>query len=168
MGILNKQLVPSAIPPHKKILPFVSPMSGKVVRLDEVPHALFQQRIFGEGVAISPSGYQVFAPFNGVVTEFNELANQMRIKATNGLLLQIQLGIDSHLMMGVGFKRKKLAGQKFQKNDVLAEFSLVKMKKALPSTLCPITLVNSEKVLGIEGHYYSVLAKEDIIMSIYI
>lgn len=168
MCLLKKQLDPNNLPPHKKALPITSPLSGSVVQLDDVPHELFKQRLFGEGIAVLPSGYQVFSPFNGIVTEFPELANQIRLKAKNGLLLQIQLGIDSHLMMGEGFKRYKFAGDRIQKGDVLAEFSLAKMKQALPSILCPVTLINSEKILGIQGHYYSVLAQEDTIMTIYI
>lgn len=168
MVLLGKLAEADDLPPHKRVLSISSPISGTVVPLDEVPHELFKQRLFGEGLAIKPSGYQVLAPFNGVITDFSELANQIRMKAKNGLQVQIQLGIDSHLLMGEGFKRHKKPGDSFNKGDVLAEFSLPKMKRSLPSTLCPITIINSEKVKGIQPHYYSVIAGEDTIMTVYI
>ncbi|MCF2946746.1 PTS glucose transporter subunit IIA [Paraglaciecola aquimarina] len=168
MTLLGKLVKADNLPKHSKKLAISSPLSGAVVPLDEVPHDLFKHRLFGEGVAIKPSGYQVIAPFNGHIMEFPELANQIRLKAKNGLQIQIQLGIDSHLLMAEGFKRIKKPGDSFIQGDIIAEFSLIKMKKQLPSILCPVTLLNSEKVTAILPHYYSVIAGEDTIMSILI
>lgn len=168
MGLFNRLVNANAIPPHKKSIDLISPLSGTVVPLDDVPDALFTARLFGEGVAIKPSGYQVIAPFSGIVLHFPELANQIRIKASNGLQLQIQLGIDSHIMMAEGFKRFFKKGDRFEQGQVLAEFSLSKMKAALPSILCPITLLNSDKTKGLQAHYYQVIANEDKVFTIYL
>lgn len=168
MGLFSRLVDVDSLPTHKKVLTVLSPLSGKVVPLDEVPHGLFTERIFGEGVAIQPSGYQVIAPFSGTMLHFPELANQLRIKSKSGLQIQIQLGIDSHLMMAEGFKRMVKPKQTFEQGEVLAEFSLSKMKKQLPSVLCPVTLLNSDKVKGIQGHYLQVRANEDNLMSVYI
>lgn len=168
MGLFSRLLDAGSIPAHKKVVELKSPLSGHVVPLNDVPHPLFNQRIFGEGVAIKPSGYQILAPFSGTMLHFPELANQLRIKAKNGLQMQIQLGIDSHLMMGEGFKRIVKQGEHFEAGQLLAEFSLVKMKRQLPSILCPITLINSDKVKGIQGHYFQVIAAEDKIMTVFI
>lgn len=168
MELFKRLVDANSIPKHKKAVDILSPLTGKVVLLDKVPHALFTERIFGEGIAIKPSGYQVLAPFAGSMLHFPELGNQMRIKAKNGLQIQIQLGIDSHLMMAEGFKRLVKPGEKFQQGQLLAEFSQVKMKKQLPSILCPITVLNSDKVTAIQGHYFQAIAAEDKIMTIYI
>jgi PTS system glucose-specific IIA component len=129
---------------------------------------MFTERLFGEGVAIKPSGHQVLAPFSGTMLLFPELANQLRIKAKNGLQMQIQLGIDSHLMMGESFKRVVKQGEHFEQGQVLAEFSIIKMKRQLSSVLCPITLLNSDKIKGLQAHYYQVVAGEDKLMTVYI
>ena len=168
MGLFSRLVDSNSIPSHKKSIQLYSPLSGAVVPLDDVPHALFTERIFGEGIAIKPTGYQVFAPFSGTMVHFPELANQLRLKAENGIQLQIQLGVNSHLMLGEGFKRVIKPGQRFEKGQVLAEFSLIKMKLQLPSILCPITLLNSDKIKGIQGHYFQVIAGEDKLMTVYI
>lgn len=168
MGIFSRLVDTNSLPTHKKAIEIFSPLTGKVLPLDEVPHALFTERLFGEGIAIKPSGYQVIAPFSGTMLHFPELANQMRFKAKNGLQLQIQLGIDSHLMMGEGFKRIVKPGENFEQGQLLAEFSLVKMKRQLPSILCPITILNSDKIKGLKVDYYQVIAGEDKIMTVYI
>jgi PTS system glucose-specific IIA component len=168
MGLFNRLVHVNSLPSHKKSIDIYSPLTGTVLPLDEVPNALFTERLFGEGIAIKPSGYQVLAPFAGTMLHFPELANQLRIKAKNGLQLQIQLGIDSHLMMGEGFKRVVKQGESFEQGQLLAEFSLAKMKRHLPSILCPITLLNSDKVKGLQAHYFQVIATEDKIMTVYI
>ncbi|MFT2090680.1 PTS glucose transporter subunit IIA [Paraglaciecola sp. 2405UD69-4] len=168
MTLFNRLITQEQVPRNAKPFNLLSPINGKVVPLDKVPEPLFTQRIFGEGVAIEPSGYQVFAPFAGKVLFFPELANQIRLKAKNGLQLQIQLGLDSHLMMGEGFKRLVKQGEQIEQGQAIAEFAIHKMKKSLDCTLCPITILNSNKVKGIQAHYYSARANEDNIMSIYI
>jgi PTS system glucose-specific IIA component len=168
MGLFSRLVEDNSQPSHKKAIDISSPLTGKVVPMDEVPHTLFTARMFGEGIAIKPTGYQVLAPFAGTMLHFPELANQLRLQAKNGLRLQIQLGIDSHLMMGEGFKRVVKQGETFEQGQLLAEFSLVKMKRQLPSILCPITLLNSDKVKGIQAHYFQVVAGEDKIMTVFI
>ena len=168
MGLFSRLVDASSLPSHKKAIDIYSPLTGTILPLDEVPHPLFTERLFGEGIAIKPSGYQVLAPFAGTMLYFPELANQLRIKAKNGLQLQIQLGIDSHLMMGEGFKRAVKQGESFEQGQLLGEFSLVKMKRQLPSILCPITLLNSDKVKGLQAHYFQVIAREDKMMTVYI
>lgn len=168
MGFFSRLVDANSVPTHKKAVDISSPLTGKVMPLDDVPHAMFTERLFGEGVAIKPSGHQVLAPFSGTMLLFPELANQLRIKAKNGLQMQIQLGIDSHLMMGEGFKRVVKQGEHFEQGQVLAEFSIIKMKRQLSSILCPITLLNSDKIKGLQAHYYQVVAGEDKLMTVYI
>ena len=168
MGLFSRLVEVNSLPTHKKAIAICSPLTGKVLPLDDVPHNLFTERLFGEGVAIRPSGYQVLAPFSGTMLHFPELANQLRFKATNGLQMQIQLGIDSHIMMGEGFKRLIKQGEHFEKGQLLAEFSLVKMKRQLPSILCPVTLLNSDKIKGLQAHYLQVIAGEDNMMTVYL
>jgi PTS system glucose-specific IIA component len=71
-------------------------------------------------------------------------------------------------MMGEGFKRAVKQGENFEQGQLLAEFSLVKMKRQLPSILCPITLINSDKVKGLQAHYFQVIAGGDKMMTVYI
>jgi PTS system glucose-specific IIA component len=168
MGFFSRLVDANSVPTHKKAVDISSPLTGKVMPLDDVPHAMFTERLFGEGVAIKPSGHQVLAPFSGTMLLFPELANQLRIKAKNGLQMQIQLGIDSHLMMGEGFKRVVKQGEHFEQGQVLAEFSIIKMKRQLSSILCPITILNSDKIKGLQAHYYQVVAGEDKLMTVYI
>ncbi len=166
--MFNKLVEPTALPSHNKAIDILSPLSGSVIPLDEVNNALFTARLMGEGVAIKPSGFQVYAPFAGTIVHFPSLANQIRIKANNGLLMQIQLGIDAHTMMAEGFKPKVKVGDKVEQGQILLEFSLSKMKQALSQILCPVTIINSEKIIGLQPHYMQVRATEDRLFTLYL
>ncbi|MFQ3190061.1 MAG: PTS system glucose-specific IIA component, partial [Paraglaciecola sp.] len=52
MGLFSRLVDASSLPSHKKAIDIYSPLSGKVMALDDVPHALFTERLFGEGIAI--------------------------------------------------------------------------------------------------------------------
>jgi PTS system glucose-specific IIA component len=70
--------------------------------------------------------------------------------------------------LGEGFKRIIKQGESFEQGQLLAEFSLIKMKKQLSSILCPITVLNSDKIKGLQAHYFQVIAAEDTIMTVYV
>ena len=46
----------------------LAPLTGWASSLDEVPDAVFSQRMLGDGLAIDPTVGEVRAPFDGVVT----------------------------------------------------------------------------------------------------
>ena len=71
-------------------------------------------------------------------------------------------------MLGEGFKRILKEGESFEQGQILAEFSLVKMKRQLNSILCPITVLDSDKVKGLQAHYFQVITGEDQMMTVYI
>lgn len=167
MAIFHK-LIEGDIPAHKKALPVLSPMNGSVSTLDKVPQLLFKNRLLGEGVAITPSGYKVVSPFDGVIEAFPATKHQIRIKANNGIRMLIQVGIGSEQLMGEGFKSKLKAGDKISQGQQLLEFDLRKLKQLLPSVICPVTLLNSDKLLGIQVHQHQVIAGEDPAFTFYL
>jgi len=167
MAIFNK-LIEGELPPHKKAIPLLSPLNGKVSTLDEVPQLLFKHRLLGEGVAITPSGYKLLSPFDGLIEEFPATKHQIRLRANNGIRLLIQIGIGSEQLMGEGFKSRLNAGDKISRGQVLLEFDLRKLKQLLPSIICPVTLLNSDKLLGIRAHQHQVIAGEDPALTFYL
>lgn len=168
MGLFDKLIASDTSVDYRDKVSLISPLSGKVDLLKRVPCPLFSQSIFGEGVAIEPAGFQLLAPCTGQVMAFGERGHQLRLLAKNGLQILVQLGIGSEHMLGDGFKRLVKPGQKFVQGEVLLEFDLNKMKKHLISTLCPVTIINSKKIIGIQPHCHHVIAGQDPAMTIYI
>jgi sugar PTS system EIIA component len=168
MMLFKRLLDPNNIPAHRKKISIQSPLSGKITTLDNAPNEIFKQRLFGEGVVIEPSGYQLFSPFSGKVDHLPITAHQIRLRAKNGIQLQIQLGLGSENMLAEGFKAKVKVGEVVSQGQVLIEFDLRIMKQKLHSLLCPITILNSDKLIGIVAHCHQVRALQDDCMTLYV
>lgn len=167
--MLFRNLIDASGPPeHKVKIDLPSPLTGQVKPLDDVPCSLFQQRLLGEGAAIQASGYHLLAPLDCIVTEFPPTAHRIRLKTKQGLRLQIQCGLDGHLNHGVGFKRKVAVGQKVKQGTVLLEFDLRKVKNSMDYCDFIVTLLNANRVKGIELGQNKVIANEDTLFSVYI
>jgi PTS system glucose-specific IIA component len=168
MMLFKRLLDPNNIPAHRKKVPIQSPLSGKISTLDRVPNEIFKQRLFGEGVVIEPAGYQLFSPFAAKVEHLPTTAHQIRLRAKNGIQLLIQLGIGSEGLMAEGFKAKVKVGDWVSPGQVLMEFDLRIMKQKLDCLLCPITILNSDKLIGVVAHCHQVMAIQDDCMTLYI
>lgn len=153
---------------YKKRIAINSPVNGKVGALDNFPSLLYTQRLFGEGVTIELSGYQVLAPFDCIVEQLHPTAEQIRIKSAQGIRMQIQLGLQTENMMGNGFRLYAAPGQKLRGGEALLDFNLRKMKDNLKSSLAAITILNSNRLTGVRPHYRQVRANEDVLFDLYI
>lgn len=167
MALFDKQ-VSKAPASFRHALALTSPVSGKVVPLNEVPSKVFQQKLLGDGVAIQPAGYQVIAPFHGVVTSLPATAHQLALKSKQGLQITLHLGIDTHRMMGEGFKTHVRQGEAFRSGQLLMEFDLRRLKPHLSNPLFPLLVSNSEKFRAIHSHYHQVVGGQDAAMTLYL
>ncbi|BDX06292.1 PTS sugar transporter subunit IIA [Planctobacterium marinum] len=152
----------------KKHIPVLSPVNGKVLPLNNYPQKLFTQRMFGEGVALELSGYQVVAPFDCIIEQLYPTSEQLRIKSAQGIRMQIQLGQNPEIMMGNGFKHYAKTGDSIAAGEPILDFNLRKMKDTLNSPLAAITILNSDRLSGIRPHYRQVRSSEDVLMDLYI
>ncbi|WJG07981.1 PTS glucose transporter subunit IIA [Aliiglaciecola sp. LCG003] len=168
MSLFSRLVDESNLPTYSKRIDILSPISGAVKNLDEVDQPLFQQRLFGEGVAIDTSGYQLFSPFDAKVLEFKETAHRIVVKDKHGLRVQIQFGAASHKLFGESFKRKVRVGEIVKQGQILLEFDPRKLRLALECPIFFVTLLNSDKVRGVSLKRQKVSAGEDILFSVFI
>lgn len=152
----------------KKRLPVISPVNGKVKPLDEYPSVLYQNRLFGEGVALELSGYQVLAPFDCIIEQLHPTGEQLRVRSAQGIRMQIQLGVKTESMMGNGFRFYAQKGEKVSRGEPIMTFDLRKMKDNLSSALCAVTILNSDKLKAVKANYIQARANEDTLLYIYV
>jgi PTS system glucose-specific IIA component len=152
----------------RKRIPVISPVNGKVKPLNQYPSKLYTQRMFGEGVAIELSGYQVLAPFDCIIEQLYPTAEQIRIRSAQGIRMQIQLGVKTETMMGNGFRLYGKKGDKIPQGAPILAFDLRKMKDNLTSAISAITILNSDKLKGVKANYIQARANEDILLFLYV
>ncbi|GGD53823.1 PTS sugar transporter subunit IIA [Lacimicrobium alkaliphilum] len=149
-------------------LPVPAPVSGKVEPMAQVPSALVTSGLLGAGVAISPTGHTVLAPFSGTVVSVSSTKEQIRLKSRQGLELLIQIGLNSHKMMSEGFKSPIKAGDKITQGQLLMEFDLRKLRLGCTSPLCLVLVPVLPRLKHIQGHYHSLMAGEEPCMTLFL
>lgn len=59
----------------------VSPVTGVLIKIEEVPDPVFAQKMMGEGVGVQPTNGIVVAPVDGEIIQIAEKANMLLVSA---------------------------------------------------------------------------------------
>ena len=145
----------------------ISPMSGKIIGIEEVPDAVFSQKMMGDGFAIEPSDGLVVSPINGVISILFPTKHAIGITSDNGLEILIHVGMDTVSLNGEGFEAFISQGDKVKVGDKLIYADLDKIKDKVPSIITPIVFTNLQEnqVLTINRDKKAIIA-QDIVADI--
>lgn len=114
------------------------PLSGNLVRLEEVPDEIFSMKIIGDGFAINPSDNILKSPAKGMVITLAKEKHSITIRTLEGYDILIHIGIDTLKLRGEGFKAFVEEGDIVNVGDNLIEFSLELIKEKAKSPITPI------------------------------
>ncbi len=128
----------------------VAPLSGKLVRLEDVPDPVFSQKLMGDGMAIEPSENLVIAPFAGQVVQVFHTKHAIGLRSRLGVELLIHIGLETVNLSGEGFTPLVKEGQKVKVGDPLMEIDLTLIRERAASTITPIVITNSDSIANIE------------------
>ena len=108
-----------------------SPITGKIIPLEEIPDQVFSQGVLGEGVGIQPTGNEVLAPADGTICSVMEDSKHAcGIQLDNGVELLIHVGMDTVSMNGEGFQLHVHEGDRVRLGDRLITFDPEKIRQA--------------------------------------
>ncbi len=126
---------------------FVSPMTGKVVAMEDIPDPAFAEKMMGDGCGIELTDGKVIAPFDAEVTAAFPTGHAFGLKAIeDGTELLIHVGIDTVEMEGEGFEPKVQMGDKVKQGDVLVVVDLKAVEEAGKSLVSPVAFTANNKV----------------------
>lgn len=130
------------LPSKKEIL--LSPLTGRVIALEEVPDPTFAQKMMGEGIAIEPADGQVVSPVAGEIVTLFPTKHAIGIRSNEGLEILIHVGIDTVNMNGEGFEVLVSQGDRVEAGDPLLHFDVALIAQKAKSTITPIIITNPE------------------------
>lgn len=130
---------------------FLFPVTCQKIDLNQVPDAVFSQRLLGDGVAIVPQGSLITAPCDGEILQIFPTNHAIGILTPLGLELLIHIGIDTVELKGEGFKRLAEPGQKVRAGEPLVEVDLEYVASMGKPLETPIIITNMDKVLSIDA-----------------
>ncbi|GHD58951.1 N-acetylglucosamine-specific PTS transporter subunit IIBC [Jeongeupia chitinilytica] len=130
-------------------LVLVSPITGDVVPLEEVPDPAFASKAVGEGVAVRPTGKLVVAPVAGTIVKIFNSNHAFALLADNGAELIVHIGVDTVKLGGQGFKRLAEQGARVNAGDPVLELDLAYLEQNAQSVISPVIVSNVDQFAGV-------------------
>lgn len=121
------------------------PISGILMRLEEVPDEIFSMKLIGDGFAINPIDNILVSPIRGMVITLSKEKHSITIRSLEGYDILIHIGIDTLKLRGEGFKSFVEEGDIVNQGDNLIEFPLDYIKENAKSPITPIIFKNLNK-----------------------
>lgn len=128
---------------------FVSPATGKIVLLEDVPDVTFSKKLLGDGFAIDITDGKIVSPVSGSVAMAYPSGHAFGIKGVNGEEILIHIGIDTVELNGEGFQVHVHQGDIVQQGDILAEVDIEKVRQLGKSTMTMVIFTNQQKIHNI-------------------
>ncbi|AKH88378.1 N-acetylglucosamine-specific PTS transporter subunit IIBC [Edwardsiella tarda] len=127
----------------------VSPISGEVVALSEVPDEAFASKAVGDGVAVRPTSNIVVAPANGTVVKIFNTNHAFCLETDEGAEVVVHMGIDTVALNGEGFKRLVNEGDVVKVGQPVLEMDLDYLNAHARSMISPVVVSNIDEFGGI-------------------
>ena len=144
----------------------LAPLTGKVVPLEQVPDAVFSQKILGDGVAIIPEDGKIYAPVNGEVASVAETLHAYGFTSDDDLEILIHIGLDSVALKGEGFTSHVQVGDKVKAGDLIAEVDLEFLKSRNVPTITPVLICDDADELPMYAVEGNVTAGKDTVITL--
>ncbi|NQQ32200.1 PTS transporter subunit EIIC [Streptococcus suis] len=137
----TKESVPELKEIKQEII--ASPLIGKVVKLEDVPDAVFASGAMGKGIAIDPLDGILVSPAKAEVTLVFPTKHAIGLRTENGAELLIHIGMDTVSLAGKGFESFVQVGDQVEAGQKLLEFDLNQIKAADLPVITPIIVTNT-------------------------
>jgi PTS system N-acetylglucosamine-specific IIA component len=124
-------------------LQVLSPVSGRVIPMTDVPDPVFAGSVVGPGVAVDPSRSQqsVTAPIGGRIAKLHPHAFVVVTPDGRGVL--VHLGIDTVQLKGVGFRLIAAEGDEIEAGAPVVEWNPATIESGGRSPVCPVVALGA-------------------------
>ena len=139
-------------------------MNGRILPLEEVPDAVFSEKVLGDGVAILPSDGKICSPVNGVVSSVAETLHAYGFTSEHGLEVLVHVGLDSVSLKGEGFAVHVREGDLVKVGDLIAEVDLGLLEARGISSLTPVVICDGADGMRLETASGEVAAGGDAVI----
>lgn len=124
----------------------LSPMSGKIIDITEVPDPVFSQKMVGDGFAVEPTSGEVLAPVSGTLVQLFPTKHAFGILTQSGLEVLVHVGIDTVDLKGKGFEALAEVGSVVTAGTPILKVDLAVLSENGKSTTTPVVITNMAEV----------------------
>lgn len=120
----------------------LSPVTGEIVDITEVPDPTFGQKLMGDGIAIKPTKGDFVAPVSGEVVNIFPTKHAVGIKSKAGVEYLLHIGLETVTMEGEGFEAFVKQGDQVKAGDLLVRVDLNLVKEKAADTITPLVITS--------------------------
>ncbi len=122
-------------------LEVLSPFTGSVISIEDVPDPVFAEKMLGDGVALRPTDGMALAPIDGTLTILHSSGHAFAIQAAEGAItVLVHIGLDTVKLNGQGFALQAKVGDVIKAGQPVIEFDLGVIAAAGYSSISPVIL----------------------------
>lgn len=144
----------------------VSPLTGWLSALDEVPDPVFADKVMGDGLAIDPTSATLHAPCDGEVIALHAAKHAVTLRAANGAEILLHVGCDTVALDGDGFDAHVTRGQRVRSGDALVTFDLDAVASRARSLITPVIVIDGGGFTVIRREQPRVVRTGDFLMEL--
>lgn len=121
-----------------------APVTGKMVKIGEVPDPVFASGAMGNGIGFQPADGTVCAPCDGKISMIAETLHAFGMVTDNGAEILIHVGLDTVELNGEGFTKLAAEGKKVKCGTPVISVNLDLMKEKGIIMTTPMVITNSD------------------------
>lgn len=140
---------PQAVANAVTVEALVSPITGDVVALEQVPDEAFASKAVGDGVAVKPTDKIVVSPAAGTIVKIFNTNHAFCLETDKGAEIVVHMGIDTVALEGKGFKRLVEEGATVAAGQPILEMDLEFLNANARSMISPVVCSNSDDFGGL-------------------
>lgn len=122
----------------------VSPLTGRVLALEDVDDPVFAERVMGDGVALAPADGRVVAPVAGTIEKLFPGGHGVVVETREGLQVLVHVGIDTVKLEGDGFTVQAAEGDEVAVGDALVTVDLPRLAERGVDATSPVVVISGE------------------------
>lgn len=140
---------PQAVPNASTIAALVSPVTGDVVALEQVPDEAFASKAVGDGIAVKPTEKTVVSPAAGTIVKIFNTNHAFCLETDKGAEIVVHMGIDTVALGGQGFTRLVEEGAEVVAGQPILEMDLDFLNANARSMISPVVCSNIDDFSGL-------------------
>lgn len=142
---------------------FISPMTGKLLKIEDIEDQVFASKTMGDGFAIELTEGLVRAPINGEIIMTFPTKHAYGLKGSDGTELLIHIGMDTVELQGKGFESFVQVGDQIKQGDKIANVDIDFIKEHGKTVVSPVIFTSGQSVVNLKAGELVKVREENII-----
>lgn len=127
-----------------------APLSGKVLKLEQIKDPAFSSGMLGKGLAIDPADGKVCSPVDGKISMLFDTCHAVGITSDKGVEILIHIGMDTVELKGKGFISHIKNGDRVKAGQDLIDVDLDFVRAEGYEIVTPIVVTNGDALKSIK------------------